>query len=204
VTKALAKPADELREVLKGLTARQREVIEQLPLFRGQLYTCAEALGISSRTVWRWTREPRFRAARALLDEIALDAIGVNTAQVLGEVARIALADVRKLFRADGSLLPPTEWDDANAAAIAGFDVEDIYEGSGKDRTYVGTMRKVKRTDRLKALELLGRHKRLWGEDKPLPAAPEGPGLTVIVEQRVVGAGGVVAQQVVVNLQPPE
>jgi hypothetical protein len=63
----------------------------------------------------------------------------------------------------------------------------------------------VKRASKLEALKLLGSHRRMWGEDKPTPPAPEGPGLTVVIEQRMAsGNAGPSMQQVVVSLQPPE
>ena len=63
--------------------------------------------------------------------------------------------------------------------------------------------RKVRRFDKLKALEQLGRHLGLWKDPERPPT--EGPGMTVIIEQRAYAKDGssVAANQVVVNLQPP-
>ncbi len=77
---------------------------------------------------------------------------------VLQEAARVALSDPRKFYDADGNLRPIHELDDDTAAALAGIDVEQIYEGQGGDRAVVGQVRKIKRYDKVRALELLMRH----------------------------------------------
>lgn len=64
---------------------------------------------------------PRIDALRA---EIAKDA-KVETVRVVKELACVALSDVRKLFRDDGSLKLPHELDDATAAAVASVELNE-------------------------------------------------------------------------------
>lgn len=93
-------------------------------------------------------------AARAAIEkrnEITVD-------RVIREIAAIAFADVRKLYGEDGQLLQPGQMDDETAAAVAGIEVEEIYAGTGADRTVIGHLAKVKRWDKPKALEMLSRH----------------------------------------------
>lgn len=47
----------------------------------------------------------------------------VTVAQVLTELSRLAMSDLRKGFDADGRLLPPTEWSDEFSAAVASIEV---------------------------------------------------------------------------------
>lgn len=192
---------DELREVLASCTPRQREVLEQLPLYHGKLWSCAKAMKVSQDTVSRWTREARFRKARELMTQLALDAIGVNIASVLGTVASIANADARNLFDETGALKPVRDFDDDNAAAIESIEVDEIR----MDGVVVGQTRKVRRTPRLKAAELLGRHLRLWGEERPAASVPALPALTVVVQQVQAGGGASAAPAgyVVASLGPP-
>lgn len=62
--------------------------------------------------------------------------------------------DPRRLLNDDGSLKPASEWDDATAAAVAGLEIEELFDGYGKDREHIGTARKVKIADRIKPIEL--------------------------------------------------
>lgn len=74
---------------------------------------------------------------------------------VLSRLAEEADADIADLYAADGSLLPVHEWPSIwRKGLVAGLDVEEIKaEGA-----VVGTIRKVKLSDRIKRIELIGRH----------------------------------------------
>jgi len=88
----------------------------------------------------------------------------VTREEVLRELRAIGMADIRKIYDADGNLKPIGDLDDETAAAIAGVETVTEVSGRGEDRE-VSIVRKVKRFDKNKALELLGRHLGLW-EDK--------------------------------------
>lgn len=53
-------------------------------------------------------------------EEEYLRKIGVTTEKILTKMAHLAFADIRKIFREDGTLLLPHEWPDEAAAAVAG------------------------------------------------------------------------------------
>ena len=93
-----------------------------------------------------------------------LEKIGVSKDRVLTEIARLAFSDNRRLYRKDGSLLMPSEWDDETAAAIAGVETFEEFSGRGEDRVQIGITKKVKVWDKARCLELLGRHLKLFGE----------------------------------------
>lgn len=57
------------------------------------------------------------RAARALAAKQATED------QIIGELVRIGLSDVRQLFDTNGQLLPVEQWSDAAAASVASLDV---------------------------------------------------------------------------------
>lgn len=77
---------------------------------------------------------------------------------VLRETAKLAFFDVRKMFGKDGKPLDISELDDDTAAALVGLDVQDVYEGNGDQKQFAGYIKKYKMADKLKALELLGKH----------------------------------------------
>lgn len=78
--------------------------------------------------------------------------------RVLRELAKLGFFDARKLFGNDGKPKEIAELDDETAACIAGLDVMDAYENSGDEKEFVGHVKKYKLSDKLKALELIGRH----------------------------------------------
>ncbi len=78
--------------------------------------------------------------------------------KVLRELAKLGFFDIRKLFDENGKPLDIVSLDNETAACIAGLDVMDIYDGSGDDKEFTGYIKKYKVADKLKALELLGKH----------------------------------------------
>lgn len=78
---------------------------------------------------------------------------------VLRETAKLAFFDIRKMFDKNGKPLDISELDADTAAALVGLDVQDI---SDSDGNYIGFAKKYKMADKLKALELLGRHLGTW------------------------------------------
>lgn len=74
------------------------------------------------------------------------------------ELAKLAYFDLRQLYREDGSLKDPREWDDATAAAVASVEVFEEFAGKRKDRKQIGHTKKVKTWDKNRALDMLLRH----------------------------------------------
>lgn len=95
----------------------------------------------------------RLKAARSVRTEITAD-------QVLRAMAQVAFGDIRGMFNHDGSMKPPHEWDDETAAAIAAMDVVTASAGRGM----VENVSKIKRSDRLRAMEMLARHLSLFND----------------------------------------
>lgn len=80
------------------------------------------------------------------------------------ELERIALADIRKLFRADGTLKAPDEWDDEIAAAVGSIEVHEELTGKGKAKRLAGYLKKVKCWEKVKALVDLLKRRDLAGK----------------------------------------
>lgn len=83
---------------------------------------------------------------------------GISLSRTLREIARIAYFDPRRLFMADGNPLQVTELDDDTAAAIAGLEVVEQYEGQGDERRLIGHVKKWKLADKKGALDMLMKH----------------------------------------------
>lgn len=78
--------------------------------------------------------------------------------RVLQEYARIAFFDPRALFNDDGTPKPIKDLDDDSAAALAGLDMQEVYEGYGDERTFIGYTKKYKLADKKGALDSVARH----------------------------------------------
>lgn len=83
----------------------------------------------------------------------------ITQEMVIRETAKLAFFDVRKMFNQNGKPLDISNLDDDTAAALVGLDVQDIAD---KDGDYVGYVKKYKMADKVKALELLGKHFGTW------------------------------------------
>ena len=77
---------------------------------------------------------------------------------MLSEVECIAYGSLRRLYRPDGGHCGVNEIDDDTLNSIQWIDID-------ADRR---TVRRWRRLDKVQALDLLGRHHRLWGRRKGL------------------------------------
>lgn len=77
---------------------------------------------------------------------------GIDAAWLLKRLADEALADVGDLYETDGRIKPVHDWPLIwRQGLVAGLEVETIGEG-------VGRLTKVKLSDRIKRIELIGKH----------------------------------------------
>ncbi len=105
--------------------------------------------------------EPEVQAAILERRAQAIADAGVTHLRTLREVANVAFFDIRELFNDDGSLKPPKDWPDNAAAAIAGIDVEDLFELHGEERVKIGQLRKFKVWSKPDALRMLMQNQKL-------------------------------------------
>lgn len=105
--------------------------------------------------------------------------VGVTASDVLRELLLIAKTDLGQAYDDEGHLKPIHEIPEDIRRAIAGIKVFDEFEGFGKDRVKVGEVREVKFWDKPKALELLGRHLKLF-TDKVEHTGDDGGPLVIL------------------------
>lgn len=98
---------------------------------------------------------PRVRAEIDKFIRIEREKTGVSVERILNNLKRIAEADLRQAFHADGTLKPIHEIPSDVALAMSSIESDDILMPNGRK---VGVTRKIKFWDKTKALELLGKH----------------------------------------------
>ena len=77
--------------------------------------------------------------------------------RILQEYAKIAFLNPKQLFNNDGTLKGIHEIDDDTIAAINGVEVQQLFDGSGKEREQIGTLHKLKIVDKKGALDSLAK-----------------------------------------------
>jgi phage terminase small subunit len=81
----------------------------------------------------------------------------ISQEQILRELYAIAFSDIRKFYDEKGALKPINELDKTSAAALAGLDIDELFEGFGEERTKIGVTKKIKRFDKVKAIEVINK-----------------------------------------------
>ncbi len=71
-------------------------------------------------------------------------------------VSALAMYDPRKLFDKHGNPTEIPELSRLAAMTVAGFEIEELYDGRGEDRQKIGYVRKYKLLDRTPYLQMLG------------------------------------------------
>lgn len=113
----------------------------------------------------RMLKRPTVQALiRARQDEIA-KTYRLTTDSVMAELSKIVHADPRKLFDENGAMLPIHEWPDDMAGAVASIEIDELFEGKGRDREQIGYTKKVKFWDKNSGIEKAMKHLGLFAED---------------------------------------
>jgi phage terminase small subunit len=110
---------------------------------------------------WKIKCSPGVQEAIEERSQQAIQEAGVNSVRVLTEAARVAFFDHRRLFDAEGKLIPTHQLPDDVAAGLAGIEIIDI--GDGEERT-AGRLSKYRAWPKVEALNLLGKYLKILSE----------------------------------------
>lgn len=136
------------REYLKDLNATQAAIRA------GYSEKTARKIGSENLT------KPDIAERIIELKDVRNEEVGIDAAYVLRRLVEIDQMDVLGIVKDDLSLKPVSEWPPTWRRYISGFDVAEMFENSGEDgaRELAGILKKIKWPDKVKNLELLGKH----------------------------------------------
>lgn len=140
------------------LTPRQARFVEEY-LLDLNATQAANRAGYSTKTAkqqgQRLLTNVDVQAAVSAAQSSRSERTKIDADWVLRRLADEADADLADLYAPDGSLKPVKDWPPVwRKGLVAGLDVEEIRE----EGAVVGLVRKIKLSDRVKRLELIGKH----------------------------------------------
>lgn len=152
---------------VKKMTAKQERFVAEYLIDLNATQAAVRA-GYSAKSAdkqgYKMLCHPAIAAALSAKQGQRLKRLEITADRVLEEIAKVAFLDPRKLFTSDGSLVPIHELDDDTAANIAGLEVNELFEGEGDQKHAFGLLKKIKLSDKLRGLEMLGKHLKLFTE----------------------------------------
>ena len=181
--------------VVDGLTDKQEmfcvEYLVDLNATQAAI-RCGYAVASANREGSRLLSNAGIQARIAQLREERAERTKIDADWLLKRLADEATADINDLYDDDGTLLPVADWPLIwRQGLVQGIDVEELFDGRGKDREHIGTLRKIRLSDRVKRLELIGRHigvqafRDQVGLGNPDGTAIDDLGARSVIEQRL-------------------
>ncbi len=134
------------REYIKDLNATQAAVRAG--------YSAKTADQAASRML----RIVKVRDYIALLMQERSEATRIDAAWVLREMKAVHNMNAKDILNEAGGFKPILEWPDVWTQYISGMDMTEIFAGQGDDRAVAGVLKKIKWPDKIKNLEMIGKH----------------------------------------------
>jgi len=110
----------------------------------------------------KFLRNTKINARIAELKSEQFKRTMLSADRILEEIARLAMVDIGQAFDDMGQLKPLSEIPEDVRRAMAGVEVNELFDGQGDQKSVIGLAKRVKFYDKTKALELLGKHKKLF------------------------------------------
>ncbi|HGW6437391.1 TPA: terminase small subunit [Escherichia coli] len=103
-------------------------------------------------------RDERIQKRIAELMEERNKRMRVSADYVLMRLVEIDQMDVIDILNDDMSIKPVSEWPKVWRQYLTGFELADMFEGRGDEKELIGILKKIKWPDKVKNLELIGKH----------------------------------------------
>ncbi len=147
---------------MKNLTAKQEMFVREY-LIDLNATKAAERAGYGGKNVGNIAAEllgkTHIREAIESAKRERTEETKINANWVLQRLTAEAQADISDIYDDNGHLLPVKDWPLIwRQGLVQGIEVEELFEGRGADRQHIGTVRKVRLDNRVKRIELIGKH----------------------------------------------
>jgi phage terminase small subunit len=106
----------------------------------------------------------------------------IKQERLLRELAAIAFSDIRKYYDENGRLKNIKDLDKDAAAALAGVETEELFEFIDGDKSRIGDVKKIKRWDKVKAIETINK---MLGYNAPEKKEVTGPNGTPLMANTI-------------------
>lgn len=134
------------REYLKDLNATQAAIRAG--------YSEKTARSQGNRLLTNVDIQDRISALKSVRNE----QVQVDANYVLRRLVEIDEMDVLDIMTDEMNIKPVSQWPPVWRRYLSGFDLAEMFEGRGDDREMTGILKKIKWPDKVKNLELLGKH----------------------------------------------
>ncbi|MBP6018786.1 MAG: terminase small subunit [Burkholderiaceae bacterium] len=151
----------------RKLTPKQQRFVEEYLIDLNATQAAIRA-GYSPRSAKQHAdamlAKPHIAAAVAAAQASRSERIEVDIDYVVKRMVEIDQMDVLDIMNDAMELKPVSQWPKVWRQYLSGFDLAEMFEGRGNDRELVGILKKIKWPDKIKNLELLGRHLGMFKE----------------------------------------
>lgn len=154
--------------------AQRRELFCRTYAATWDIAEAAKACNYAMNHAIKLLHAPEIIHRIAVLNARNLKAADITAQRVLLELARVGFSDIRKIVDADGRLKQLIDLDDDTAASISGIEVEQRMESELVEDLATGEMvkrmspvitTKIKKSDKVAALNILAKHFKLVGDE---------------------------------------
>ncbi|WP_448196088.1 terminase small subunit [Raoultella planticola] len=146
----------------KPLTVMQEAYAQEYVKYPENQTQAAINAGYSPNTAGKFAsqnmRDERIQKRIAELMEERNKRLRVSADYVLLRLVEIDQMDVIDILNDDMSIKPVSEWPKVWRQYLTGFELADMFEGRGDEKELVGILKKIKWPDKVKNLELIGKH----------------------------------------------
>ena len=103
-------------------------------------------------------KKPEIASYISEMNDKRMAKIEIDAQYVLNRLVEIDQMDVADILDSDMSLKPIDQWPKVWRQYLSGFDLSELFEGAGDQREQIGILKKIRWPDKVRNLELLGKH----------------------------------------------
>lgn len=100
----------------------------------------------------------RVQELQEIKTELAKKEFEIDSAYVLRRLVELDRMDIADILDGEDRVRPVSEWPQVWRQFISKFDVEEIFAGRGDERLSMGLLKKISWPDKLRVLEVMGKH----------------------------------------------